>query len=266
VQLRSWTEANGCSGRERLREGYHDRAFWKGWLEHLGCEDPGTPPPGRTSRVGIWDPWNVAVTGGQFAFHSPKKQFIRIVPCHGKSHILPAARIRLGLRSSKPILRLVISIDADFTASGVSTGTSGLQYVHVEQFARTFDPSSNINADGEIELDGGATKISLVRWEVPDPPSPGLPDQQTLERLTSAAVVSAYPARAAAVQAWLDARPNPPAANPKEHAWSYMAGWYADYGCEAFYSNLWSDPQVAAELRARLQASGAWQIAERLAN
>ncbi|MDT7815668.1 MAG: hypothetical protein QOJ42_5584 [Acidobacteriaceae bacterium] len=30
-----------------LCEGYHDRAFWDGWLRYLGCSDPGVPPPGR---------------------------------------------------------------------------------------------------------------------------------------------------------------------------------------------------------------------------
>jgi hypothetical protein len=37
-------------------EGYHDRAFWMGWLGHLGCSDPGLPPPGKTNRLPISDP------------------------------------------------------------------------------------------------------------------------------------------------------------------------------------------------------------------
>jgi hypothetical protein len=57
----------------------------------------------------------------------------------------------------------------------------------------------------------------------------------------------------------------PPSADPKEHAWSYMAGWYADHGCEACYSNLWNDPRVVGELESRLRASGAWQMAESMA-
>ena len=76
---------------------------------------------------------------------------------------------------------------------------------------------------------------------------------------------AADPARAAAVQNWLDTRPLPPATAPKEHAWSYMAGWYAEHGCEAFYSNLWHDPRMVAELEAHLRSSGAWQIAVTLA-
>jgi len=174
-------------------------------------------------------------------------------------------RIRLGQRSSKAVLRLVINIDSDVTASGAGIGPLGLHRHDVEQLVRSLDPGAAVNADGEIELDGGATKVSLVRWEVGDPPAPGLPDQQTLERLTSAALAAAYPARAASVQTWLDARPIPPGADPKEHAWSYMAGWYAEHGCEAFYSNLWKDTRVVVELETRLRSSGTWQIAEALA-
>jgi hypothetical protein len=163
-------------------------------------------------------------------------------------------------------LRLVINIDSDVTASGGRIAPSGLQRSDVEQMVRTFDPAAAVNADGEIGLDAGATTVSLVRWEVADPPAPGLPDQQTLERLVSAAMTAAYPARATSVQTWLDARPAPPSADPKEHAWSYMSGWYAEHGCEAFYSNLWNDPRVVAELDARLRSSGAWQIVVMLAS
>jgi hypothetical protein len=46
-----------------LCEGYHDRAFWKGWLTHLRCSDPGEPPPGSSRRRDIFDPWNTRVVG-----------------------------------------------------------------------------------------------------------------------------------------------------------------------------------------------------------
>ncbi len=93
-----------------------------------------------------------------------------------------------------------------------------------------------------------------------------MPTQQTLERLVSAALLAAYPARAKPLQDWLDSRPLPPATDPKEHAWSHMAGWYAQYGCEAFYSNLWNDPQIVSQLESRLRLSGAWQIVEAIAS
>jgi hypothetical protein len=246
-------------------EGYHDRAFWAGWLVHLGCMDPGVPAAGSATRRAIYDPWNTKVQSGQFAYHSPSGRFIRVVPCHGKTQVLPAVRTRLKQRSTKALTRLVINIDSDVTVTGVQAGSSGLQRQDVEHLLRTFDPGAAVNSDGEIELDGGATKVSFVRWGVTDPPAPGLPDQQTLEQLASAAIAAAYPARAASVQNWLDARPIPPGADPKEHAWSYMAGWYAGHGCETFYSNLWNDPLVRIQLETRLRSSGAWQIASMLA-
>jgi hypothetical protein len=246
-----------------LCEGYHDRAFWKGWLLHLKCTDPGAPP-GSTRRVDVYDPWNTKVGGGQYAYVSRTGGFVRVIPCHGLGNVLPTATIRLRQRGTKALARLVINVDPDVVA-GAGTGASGLRRQDVEAHVRNFDPSAALNPVGEIDVDGGATKISLIRWEASDPPGPGLPAQQTLERLVSAALVAAYPARALVVQNWLDGRPTPPAVTPKEHAWSYMAGWYAEHGCEDFYTHLWRDSAVVTQLEARLRASGAWQIAEAIA-
>ena len=123
-----------------------------------------------------------------------------------------------------------------------------------------------MNAAGNIDVDGGATTVALVRWQTNDPPARGLPDQQALERLVCAALAAAYPPRAIALQDWLDARPGSPPPGPKAHAWSYMAGWYAEHGCENFYTNLWRDTIVVRELESRLRSSGAWQTAETLAS
>src|SRR5207247_4429675 len=100
-----------------LCEGYHDRAFWKGWFSFLGCSDPGQPPTGKSGRILILDPWNTSVTGGQYAFLSKSAHFIRVVPCLGKTEILPAARLRLRERTSKPLVRLVINVDPDVAAA-----------------------------------------------------------------------------------------------------------------------------------------------------
>jgi hypothetical protein len=51
----------------------------------------------------------------------------------------------------------------------------------------------------------------------------------------------------------------------KEFAWSHMAGWYAQRGCENFYQAIWEDGATASELEKRLRASGAWGIAQELA-
>lgn len=246
-----------------LCEGYHDRAFWKGWLVHLGCADPGLQP-GKTTRSPIRDPWKDPVTKGQFAFHSVSGRFLRVAPCHGKDGILREARLRLGQRGSKPLDRLVINVDPDVQAGGTGAGTTGLRLQDVEAMVRSLDPSATRDADGHIVL--GGTKVALIRWEASDPVADGLPNQQTLERLICAALIAVYPDRGASVQAWLGSRHRPPSMGVKEYAWSYMAGWYAEHGCEDFYTNLWRDQGVVLELETRLRASGAWQIAEALAS
>jgi hypothetical protein len=114
-------------------------------------------------------------------------------------------------------------------------------------------------------MDAGALPVSLVVWWASDAHSPGLSMKETLERLACAALCAAYPARSGAVEIWLGQRSDTPAADHKAYAWSHMAGWYAERGCEAFYSRLWEDPLIAKELEQRLHASGAWRIAEELA-
>lgn len=244
-----------------LCEGYHDRAFWSGLLTHLGCIDPGQPM-GSSRRSQVLDPWGGVVRGGLYAYHSLRGDFIVVVPCHGKQNVLPAARNYLRQRGAQPLVRLVLNVDAD--ASAAVPGSAGLKRVDVENELRQIDSAAKMNADGEIEIDSGATKVSLIRWETSDVAQDGLPEQQTLERLVSAALIAAYPARAKAVQSWLNSRPEPPAVSPKDHAWSYMAGWYAELGCDAFYAHVWKDAAVVQELELRLRASGAWRIAELL--
>jgi hypothetical protein len=246
-----------------LCEGYHDRAFWDGWLTPLGCNSDGFKP--GTPGFPALDPWGASVSRGQFAYRSKSGNFIRLRPCNGKSKVLQEARIRLTQRTTKRLLRLVVNVDVDTSAAATSPGPTGLRQQDVLHQVQHIDPGASLNADGEIEIDAGATKVALIRWATHDPPAPGVPDRQTLERLVSAALAAAFPPWAKVVQAWLDARPSPPRQDVKEHAWSCMAGWYAEHGCEDFYSNLWSVAAIVRELESRLRSSGAWQIAETLA-
>jgi hypothetical protein len=246
-----------------LCEGYHDRAFWDGWLTSLGCTSDGFKP--NTPGYPALDPWGDAGRGGQFGYRSRTGQFVRVQPCNGRTGILPQARVRLRQRSTRTLIRIVVNVDVDVPAGGVAGGPTGLRQQDVLYQVQQIEPTAVVNAEGDIEVDGGATKVALVRWETADPPGAGLPDEQTLERLVSAAIIAAYPPRAKAVFDWLSSRPQAAAPGPKEHAWSYMAGWYAEQGCEAFYASIWADANIAKELELRLRGSGAWQIAERMA-
>ncbi len=254
-----------------LCEGYHDRAFWAGWLEHLGCTDPGKRP-GKSGRVPVVDPWGDPVVGGHFGYHSKSDKFVRVFHCDGKNNVLREARNRLSEERDRVtkapsrgrLARLVVGMDADVDAHGASAKT-GFRDQDLRSLVGEFDSSATANDEGDILVFQGTAVVSLVRWEASDALASGLPNQQTLERLVCAALVAAFPDRGPAVQDWLDGRPDGPDAGPKEFAWSYMAGWYGEQGCEAFYKLLWEDDAIAGQLESLLRASGAWRLAEALA-
>jgi len=245
-----------------LCEGVHDRAFWKGWLSHLGCRDarPDLPAGGLGKAR---DPFGKAVEQGQFAFLSPTDAFVRVRPCNGDKGVLAELKKRLAYRTTEALPRLVVGLDVD--ADLASPEVIGRIRGSVEKRVRQADPAATTASDGDFSVDGGATLVSVVLWSAADSETPELPARQTLERLVCAALRAAYPERAAAVAAWLSARPAPPPSTPKEHAWSHMAGWYADKSCDEFYQAVWRDDAVARQLRARLEASGAWRVAAALA-
>lgn len=181
----------------------------------------------------------------------------------GKEKVTRAARIRLDQRNTEELERLVINVDNDSEAVG-DAQKAGPQTANILALARTKDPQATMDANGDILIDGGATKISLVRWETNDAPTPGVPNKQTLERLVCASIVAAYPQRGQNVQDWLEARHDPPTLSVKEYSWSLMAGWRAESGCDDFLRSLWDDDAIAAELKTRLESSGAWRIVEEI--
>ena len=248
-----------------LCEGYHDRAFWKGWLLHLGCTDLWSLQSGKREPTRIVDPWGNTVSKGHYAYRSKSDRFIRVVPCGGKNNIIRYAHIRLGKHTSNTLEHLVINVDSDENVEDMADSTCGVKLEAVRNLVREFDDTAEETSGGEFKLLESTTTVSFVRWEADDKTKDGLPAQQTLERLVCAAIAEAYPKRAPNVQAWLDSRVKAPKAGPKEYAWSYMAGWEAEHGCEAFYACLWDDKRIAEALRKRLQESGAWRVAEAIA-
>jgi hypothetical protein len=163
------------------------------------------------------------------------------------------------------LARLILNVDPDVNADGTSAQT-GFRQQDLWAVVQECDPSAAKDEHGDFGLFDSKILVSLVRWEASDPTIDGLQNRHTLERLVCAALVAAYPDRGPAVQSWLDSRPGGPQGGPKEFGWSYMAGWYAEFGCEAFYRNLWRDEQVVAELQSRLAECGARRVAEALAD
>ena len=173
----------------------------------------------------------------------------------------------LGQRAMEPALRtLVICIDADTTVSAPGSVT-GLRVADLHRIViDEIDSDAILHESGDTLIDRGSTRCCLIRWEAGDAAAAGLPDQQTLERFVCSAICAVYPQRAPCVQQWLDTRHDPPQPTVKDYAWSYMAGWHSEHGCDDFYRSLWDDESVANEIRSRLQATGAWRIAEMLAD
>lgn len=163
-----------------LCEGYYDRAFWTGCLLVAGCRDARYQVDGSTVRGPVMDLASNQVKGGQYGFWSSTGNFVRIVPCHGKSNILPEAKSRLHRRVTHPFRRLVLNIDADSLPGTVGTG---LQLKDVEAIVRAFDPNAALDTEGNLSLDQGTVLVNLIRWETTEPASQKLPTTQCLERL-----------------------------------------------------------------------------------
>lgn len=248
-----------------LCEGYYDRSFWQGWLRYMGCADLAEAARNSGVPISVTDVFGEKVGGGQFYYANRSGGRVRVVPCGGVDRLRPAARRRLAERSGKPKTRIVLALDVDLPVGAYLRSLADADAASLLQLATEFDEAAHVNDDGDVAIDGGTCILSQIGWVAGDDPADGLPAMECLERLVCAAIVAAYPDRAPCVQNWLDRRPAPAASKPKHFAWSYMAGWHAEQGCAEFYSQVWRDEKVAAELYARLERSGAWRIAEALA-
>ena len=248
-----------------LCEGYHDRAFWAGLLLFLGCSDPGMNPAFE-GRIPVKDLNGKPVTQGQYYYITPNNNRVRVVPCHGKDKIPNTLRSSLDQRSLRPFARLVVNVDADANADGTANDTSPLKPIAIENLVRAADTNFMKVSDHVFKIDSGTAEVALLCWETDDPPSPGLPNQQTLERLVCASICAAYPERNRNVADWLRSRHDPPSEDVKEHAYSFMAGWFARHGCDDFYRCLWDEDEKAIreQIIQRLTRSGAWAIAQSL--
>lgn len=202
------------------------------------------------------DIWGRPVRGdGRFLLRTPGGSDVVLQPYHGRSNAPRAVDDYLGSRQVYRPSRLVLNLDSD------SEGEAG---------ASAPDQVSGIveTLGGEGHFPGpfaiGDSALYAVIWQCADPdPTPGVPSQQTLERLVSAAITARMPERGTAVERWLDDEPSG-LELPKSYGHSYFAKWYADHGWAHFYEWVWQDASIAGELRSRLEAEGAWEIVEDL--
>lgn len=241
-----------------LCEGYDDRAFWSGWLLHIGCKDLSVrPDSSRIKRVE--DPWGRVVSRGQFGFATAGGAFVRLVPCDGGGNVASTAAQFFKEHTTHPIGRLLINLDADDTVDVTSTSARDV----IAGIAQAHGGDTSIGTASAYSAAG--VHVCPIIWECRDSLAPGIPAKQTLERLVAAAIVAAYPQRGPSVATWLAHEPRGGDSH-KHHALSYLAKWYAEHGPDDFYKALWRDESTAAQLEQRLRDGGAWAHVEALAH
>ena len=227
---------------EVLCEGYHDRAFWKGLLLHHGYEEC-RKLDGKK------------IAGGVYGYRFKDKHSLKVIPCGGKPEIRKKAIIRLRQLDIDPLDHLLINLDPDsedYSDKPCRDMVKGL----LNDSSRKYKEK---NGHFLLENRGDMTTISLVVWGTRASGGRYLPGQQTLERLVCSAVLTNYPERGPAVGQFLKAEPHGGKVGPKQFAWSYMAKWAGDRGCEDFFNSVWEDPKLAHTLENLLKETGAWQ-------
>jgi len=186
--------------RVLLCEGFHDRSFLKGWiLRRAKCSDPGAPKGGGP-RERVVDHARKPVSEGQYLFHTPTENHVRVVPCHGDSKLVPAAVHRVR-RATQNVRRVVLCVDDDGTSPpGVADRAQRVR-MNLLNAIQKDDSSAALNVRGEIVA--GQILLSVVSWHCHDEPAPGIPSQQSLERLVCASIAAAGIADETKVAAWL---------------------------------------------------------------
>ncbi len=202
----------------------------------------------------VSDAWGRPVRGrGRFLFRAPSGSLVLVQPFHGRSNARDAVSEHLGDRQPNKPVRVLLNLDSD----GDDTADLSAED-HVRSIA--LDLGGQETEPGSYEI--GGSLLHAVIWRCDDPaPVPGVPKQQTLERLVAASVQAAYPGRGPAVETWLNAEPAGDTVT-KSFAHSYFAKWYACHGSGNFYEALWQDTRVAEQLTTRLEATGAARIVE----
>lgn len=223
-------------------EGYHDRAFWKGWLGRNGC------------RTQSKDPWGQRVTGGQHGWRTPGGAFVRVLPAGGDlRRVLRFAEVYLRNSETEPVPSMVISTDAD----GRTVTERMRDVIHnLRALAEPLDLATP-QTTGE-GLTVGETHIVPLVWPcAPIDPAPGIPSCGTLEQLVCGVLARREPHRAQDIDDFLKTAGDGsgwtrPADVGKSHAWAWMAHRQPVDACERFFEAPWGDDTLAAELEAAM--------------
>jgi hypothetical protein len=238
-------------------EGYHDRSFWSGWLGRLQCRDCRDSAP-QGARRGYDPHTGLQVAAGLFGFWSPADDWVLVTHAGGDRRRINqtvAAQLQTTAQGFDG-LAVIANCDCDADVGAEEEVLAAHRRSLLGHIQREVDSEAKLE-DGVIRLSDDTRRVHPVIWHARDLLVPGVPSKQCLERLVCAALAEAYPARAKDVQTWLSSRSDPPPSTPKEHTWSYMAGWFANEGCDDFWRAVWRDDAVRNALVRRLDAIGA---------
>ncbi|MGC4094052.1 MAG: hypothetical protein QM756_40315 [Polyangiaceae bacterium] len=230
---------------ELFCEGYHDRAFLGGLL----VSRPGWRDPRGSKNQPVLNPVSgLKVEKGRHSFEHAGGAFVEVVPAEGRPKVIKFAKQRVKAAPTSPLAGVIAVVDLDSEDQDLQLEeVLTQQRQHVQNIQGTFE-----------------TAVSVVQWCALGPAMPGVPAKHTLERVVCLALGRAYSDRAAHVHRWLDVVAAGAPSDVKQFAWSYMAGWYAEHGCDDFYRCLWRDPEVVAHLYDVLVPSGIMEVLREL--
>lgn len=230
----------------------------------------------KSTKKPAKDPRDEVVKGGRYAFYQGRIAYAEVTPVDGESKILPIAKLRTGdikgyveesqkqpnyVPPTEPKYIIVLSVDDDTLATENAEKLPTLSVQHVKSVLESLDSQLVVEKD-VFYLFSRSCAVHITRWKADTPQAAGIPAKQTLERLVCAAICEAHATRSEDVEAWLSKKVR----SPKAYAWSYMAGWYAEHGCDDFYREIWRDDTVRPILERQLKAIGAWAIFDTLSH
>ena len=239
-----------------LCEGFDDRDFLQGLLPRLGCKRA------NDADGKVRDPWKKTVSQGMHGYRCKDGEtFLLVHQVGGKHNLQKVARTYLS-DQNRPCSHLLVTLDLDDKAeSDAMAAFAGL----AEEFELSPDPSR------ESRWAKANQTLSAALWNSEQSSTPGIPEEQTLERLICTALVRAYEEGCGeAVDSWLAASPYklgsvPVDATGKRHLWSFFSKWFANYGRDYFFQKMWTEEAVAKGLEQQLRLGGTWARFEEIA-
>ncbi len=258
-----------------LCEGYDDRSFLAGFFQHhCQCKEP-APADRRPSKYGK----------GAYVFSvAGESHEIHVLPCQSVSQVLQSFKnnvraIASGIHPEIDFFTVFTDHDTATDPQGSVVANSSSPFIKPESIRHLLNRANiKYQESGSQEVpqwqiekaDKSQCVVALLHVRTHDAnPRKGLPSKQTLERLVCHAIGKAHPDRPNTVTDWLASRQDKPTRTDrqesKEHAYSYLAGWYASDGCDYFFRHIWEQAQPREHLVQEMRDTGILQTLESMA-